>query len=154
MAKTIIGIAIFLLLWKIASEDRRTKSISNRNCTMLLLLGVFSAVVMPKIPLWERVEGALIVSVPMFLLTILIPGAFGGGDIKLMAAAGVLLGWPRTLLALCIAVFAGSIYVAVRMFKKRLKRKDTVAFGPFLCVGIAVAFLWGEKIIEWYLKII
>ena len=30
---------------------------------------------------------------PMYLLTVLIPDCFGGGDIKLIAVAGFLLGW-------------------------------------------------------------
>ena len=37
----------------------------------------------------SRLLGALCVSAPMLALTLVIPGAFGGGDIKLMAAAGL-----------------------------------------------------------------
>lgn len=43
----------------------------------------------------DRLIGALIVSVPMLLLALAIPGAFGGGDIKLMAVSEHFLGQDR-----------------------------------------------------------
>lgn len=75
----------------------------------------------------------------------------GGGDIKLMAAAGLLLGWKEILLALGIGSVAGSI---IHLTLMKLKNKDRVlAFGPYLALGIFTAMLYGDKIIDWYLKI-
>ena len=31
------------------------------------------------------------------------------------------------------------------------KAKESIAFGPFLCVGSAISFLCGEALIRWYL---
>ena len=87
----------------------------------------------------------------MLVLTILIPGAFGGADIKLMAAGGMFLGWRCTVLAAVLAVLLGSIYGLWLLFVKQKERKGTFAFGPFLCAGMAAALLWGDKIIAWFL---
>lgn len=74
----------------------------------------------------------------------------GGGDIKLMAAAGLLLGWKEILLALGIGSVAGSI---IHLTLMKLKNKDRVlAFGPYLALGIFTAMLYGDKMIDWYLR--
>lgn len=72
----------------------------------------------------------------------------GGGDIKMMAAAGLLLGWRKITLALFIGAFAGVIVHSARM---RIRGKSRIlAFGPYLSLGIFIAMLYGEKIITWY----
>ena len=100
----------------------------------------------------ERLIGLFCVSVPMLLLCLVIPGAFGGGDIKLMAAAGLLLGWRLTLLAMFFAILGGGLYGAYLLVKKLADRKDHFAFGPFLCTGIVLAMLAGEPVLQWYLR--
>lgn len=75
----------------------------------------------------------------------------GKGDIKLMAAAGLLLGWENIFLAL----FLGSAFgVVIHTALMALKGKDRVlAFGPYLALGIFIAMLYGERILDWYLFI-
>lgn len=73
----------------------------------------------------------------------------GGGDIKLMAAAGLLLGWQNILLALMIGSIAGSV---IHLTLMKVQGKDRVlAFGPYLAFGIFTAMLYGNEIITWYL---
>lgn len=92
----------------------------------------------------ERLIGSVVVALPMLLLTILIPGAFGGGDIKLMAASGFLLGGTRIIYAMIAAVFAAGAYGILMMLMGRYKRKDKFAFGPFLAMGlVSVLFYQG-----------
>ena len=75
----------------------------------------------------------------------------GGGDIKLMAAAGLLLGWQNILLAMMIGAISGSV---IHLLLMRLKGKDRVlAFGPYLSFGIFAAMLYGREMISWYLNI-
>lgn len=72
----------------------------------------------------------------------------GGGDIKLMAAAGLLLGWQSVLLSLFIGSLSGSV---IHITLMRLRGKERIlAFGPYLAMGIFVSMLYGEKIIQWY----
>ena len=69
----------------------------------------------------------------------------GGGDIKLMAAAGLLLGWQNILLALMIGSIAGSV---IHLTLMKVQGKDRVlAFGPYLAFGIFTAMLYGNEII-------
>lgn len=88
----------------------------------------------------------------LFLITYFLTKkkGIGGGDIKLMAAAGLLLGWQKILLALFIGSVAGMI---IHLLLMKIKGKSKVlAFGPYLAFGIFAAMLYGEAILTWYLN--
>jgi leader peptidase (prepilin peptidase)/N-methyltransferase len=74
----------------------------------------------------------------------------GGGDIKLMAVAGLLLGWELIILSFFIGCVLAAIIHPIRMKINHLNR--ILAFGPYLSVGITVALLFGNEMITWYLK--
>jgi leader peptidase (prepilin peptidase)/N-methyltransferase len=75
----------------------------------------------------------------------------GGGDIKLGAMLGAFLGWKATLLAVFLAVAGGGL-VALGLLGLKLRgRKDPIPFGPFLAAAGAIALLWGDRILSWYL---
>jgi prepilin signal peptidase PulO-like enzyme (type II secretory pathway) len=100
-------------------------------------------------PVWyDALLGAAAGAGPLLLLdriTLLIlkkPG-FGYGDIKLMAAVGLFLGWQSALTALLFAVMIGGMVMMRQMFLSRVKRGDYVAFGPFLCAGVLLAMWFG-----------
>lgn len=70
----------------------------------------------------------------------------GGGDVKLMAAAGLLLGWENMILALFIGAVLGAVIHILRM---RFQKKDRVlAFGPYLAFGVFTAMLYGDGILS------
>lgn len=99
----------------------------------------------------EYVIGFFAVS-GLFLMVYLITKGrgIGGGDIKLMAAAGLLLGWKHIFLALAVGSVAGSV---IHIALMKLKNKNHVlAFGPYLAVGIFTAMLYGDELISWYLR--
>ncbi len=105
-------------------------------------------------PAWqERLIGAVCVSVPMLLLTLAIPGAFGGGDIKLMGAAGLFLGWKLCLTATFLAIVGGGLYGIFLLAARKKGKKEHFAFGPFLCAGMAAALFWGNSLIDQYLRL-
>ncbi len=45
-----------------------------------------------QMSLVDSIIGMFCISLPMFLLNLVIPDSFGGGDIKLMFASGIALG--------------------------------------------------------------
>ena len=75
--------------------------------------------------------------------------AIGGGDVKLMAAAGLLLGWPKIILAFFIGCILGSVIHVARM--KLTKVDHVLAMGPYLAVGCFIAAMWGDLFINWYI---
>lgn len=72
----------------------------------------------------------------------------GGGDVKLMAACGLVLGWKLIILAFLIGCILGAVIHVARM--KISGEGHVLAMGPYLSMGIFIAMLWGNRIIEWY----
>lgn len=75
----------------------------------------------------------------------------GGGDATLMMAAGLVLGWKKVILAFFIACILGAVIHSIRM--KVSKAEKMLALGPYLAAGIYIMMVWGDRIIEWYLKV-
>ncbi len=139
------------ILIAITFIDFDTMTIPNALVIALLVPALASVFVFPEIGLSSRLIGVFIVSAPMLILTFIIPDAFGGGDIKLMAVAGFMLGFPSTLLATFIALlFGGGVAIFILVQKKEGKH---MAFGPYLCLGIFVAQNFGGPIIRCYFSL-
>jgi leader peptidase (prepilin peptidase)/N-methyltransferase len=95
--------------------------------------------------------GFFAVSIPLLLIYILSKGmALGGGDVKLMAACGLLLGWKNITLALMLGCVLGAAIHVFRMKFFNAGRK--LAMGPYLSMGIYIAGLWGTELLTWYLS--
>ena len=107
-----------------------------------------------SITLLSRLIGVFCVSVPLLLITLFVPDAFGGGDIKLMAAAGLYLGYQMTLVSFVLAIISGGAYGIYLLLTKKKDRKAHFAFGPFLCFGMVVSALWGWQLLTWYLTML
>lgn len=76
----------------------------------------------------------------------------GWGDVKLAVLMGLLLGWPRILVALFVSFLTGAIVGIILILIGKKRFGQTVPFGPFLIMGTGAALVWGEKIISMYLK--
>ena len=99
----------------------------------------------------DNIIGAFCVSGFLLLLYLVTKGqGIGGGDIKLMAAAGLFLGWKNIILAFVIGCILGSVIHLIRM--RFSKQNHVLAFGPYLSAGIFISSLWGDRIISAYLN--
>ena len=76
---------------------------------------------------------------------------FGMGDAILMAAGGLMLGLKATITAGFIAVIAAAIY---GVYKKTVDDDNAFAFGPFLCIGLAVAAFINGMFVDMYLHML
>jgi leader peptidase (prepilin peptidase)/N-methyltransferase len=74
----------------------------------------------------------------------------GLGDVKLAAMFGVVLGWQLTLLTLFVASFAGSLWGVALMLRGRGGMKSELPFGTLLAPAAMLVFLWGQRWVEAY----
>jgi prepilin signal peptidase PulO-like enzyme (type II secretory pathway) len=79
------------------------------------------------------------------------PGALGGGDVKLAALIGVIVGFPLIIEALVLGVLCGGVISAVLLITRVRSMRDPIPYGPFLIVGGWVTMLWGTEIAYWFL---
>jgi leader peptidase (prepilin peptidase)/N-methyltransferase len=142
--------AVLGVLLVITLIDADTMEIPDGLNFALLICGVLAIFVAPELPLISRVIGLFCVSVPLFVIALIVPGAFGGGDVKLMAAAGFLLGWQGALVAIVVGVLIGGGWGIYLMASGRKGAKGHFAFGPALCAGITTALFFGTPLINWY----
>ena len=158
----VYGISIETVLYCIMASallalsviDFRTYEIPFGFNLMIAALGLIR--VLTDLPNWTAyVIGFFAVSAPLYLLYFVTKGrGIGGGDIKLMAAAGLLLGWKLAILAFLIGCVLGSVIHVIRMRvadAKGSKAEHVLAMGPYLSAGIFIAALWGDRIVTWYL---
>ncbi len=88
----------------------------------------------------------------LFLIQLVSGGrAMGGGDVFLMAAAGLLLGWKNIILAFVLGCIIGSI-IHITIMKIKKETDNMLPFGPYLSAGIFLSMLFGDSIINWYLS--
>ena len=139
----------FSMLVAISVFDWRTYEIPAGLNIAILTLGILQCVLDYKN--WKLyLIGMVCVSGFLFLLFLLTKGrGIGGGDIKLMFAAGLLLGWQKIILALMIGCIVGSIIHLILM--KVSDKGRMLAFGPYLSAGIFISILFGDTLITWYL---
>jgi len=75
----------------------------------------------------------------------------GGGDIKLMAAAGLLLGGPKVFLGMLLGCVFAVVIHPIRMKVK--KEGNKLAFGPYLAAGLVLSAWFGNELVGWYLSL-
>lgn len=97
----------------------------------------------PLAPAWNLKRGLLgaaIIGTALLLPAIIKPGAFGGGDIKLVAACGFCLGIYTSLWGLLIS-FALSLPQCFYVWKSEAKQTH-IAFAPYLAAGFIIATIF------------
>jgi len=131
--------------------DARTREIPSGVSLFIFLLGIAGTLV--DLQNWQsHVIGLFAISIPLLLLFFATRGkGMGGGDIKLMAGCGLLLGWKLVILSFFLGCFAASVLHLTRMALKKADR--TLSFGPYLSAGVLAALLWGKPLIDWYLQL-
>lgn len=93
--------------------------------------------------------GFFLVSGFLYLVYVITKGrGIGGGDIKLMAVCGLLLGWKLILLSFVLGCIIGSVIHLLRM--KISGQGHVLAFGPYLSIGVILSVFVGNQLIAWY----
>lgn len=76
----------------------------------------------------------------------------GGGDIKLLAMIGTIVGWQGVIFTIFASSAVGTLVGMSIMLVKGKDMKYAVPFGPFLSIGAITYIFFGQRIIDWYLN--
>lgn len=151
----ILSFTAYLCFILIAWIDYKSMKIPNELCGVLFLLGLLAILwqvttigvdslgfhSLAEVKLWEHVLGIFIISVPLYLVNVLYAGAFGAGDVKLMAAAGFYLGYRAAVKATFVGSQVAAVVFVGLILLGKIRMKDKIAFGPYLCVGLIYVLL-------------
>jgi len=119
----------------------------------ILIMGLAVSPFLP-IGFTGAVFGALLGGGVFFALAIAYPGGMGGGDIKLMAAIGSIVGWKMAFLTIMLGSTLGAVVGLAMIAITGKSRKTRIPFGPFLAIGAIISILWGNDIAMAYLPAI
>lgn len=158
-----VSMALVSLLLVISMIDLRHMEIPNGLVVFGLVIGLAqlaASVFTPYFGAWHSyVIGLFAGAVPLLLIAligalVLKRDAMGGGDVKLMAFAGLIIGWQLTITAYVIGIFTGALAGVALMALGKRKRTDAIPFGPFLSLGVVLSLFFGHAIINWYLGLV
>ncbi len=146
--ETLLYCLLFSALLTLSVIDFRTFEIPLGINLFILALGLIRIVT--DYTDWPRyVIGLFLVSGFLYVIYLLTHGrGIGGGDVKLMAVCGLLLGWQLILIGFVAGCIIGSVVHLLRM--KLSGEGHVLAMGPYLSIGVMIAVLWGEKFLVWY----
>ncbi|MEH6558979.1 MAG: A24 family peptidase [Oceanicoccus sp.] len=118
-----------------------------------LLLNSFTMFV----PLYDAVWGAIggylsLWSVYWLFKIITGKEGMGYGDFKLLAALGAWMGWQSLLVIILLSSLVGAIVGSIILIANKQGRNTAIPFGPYLAAAGWIAFLWGDQIIDAYLR--
>jgi prepilin signal peptidase PulO-like enzyme (type II secretory pathway) len=147
---------IFSLLIIIAVYDFRHQIIPDKFVYLFDILAFLNLFRNWKLEIrnWDFLSG-LLAGVVFFgffgLLWLVSRGNWMGlGDAKLALGIGWLLGLFKGILALLVSFWTGALIgiFLLFFFKKEYNLKSRIPFGPFLVLGIIIAFFFGDVIIK------
>jgi leader peptidase (prepilin peptidase)/N-methyltransferase len=76
----------------------------------------------------------------------------GYGDFKLLAAMGAWIGWQMLPLIILLSSLVGAAIGLIMIGLRRHKSSQPMPFGPFIALAGWTALMWGDQIIDTYLR--
>jgi len=80
-------------------------------------------------PAWLAVAGAILVPGCCSCVAAFGEGAFGGGDVKLLVAVGLLAGFLRVVIAVFAGAMMAGVVIAVLLVTRRVTLKSYIPLG-------------------------
>lgn len=122
----------------VAFIDFIYKLIPNKLVIAIMLLGALS-LIFRDITVTNAISGMIAGGVIFFLLA-LVPGAIGGGDVKLVFALGLFVGLRGILTTIMLTFIIASVVSIILILCKIKTTKEYIPLGPFIAVGTFIAY--------------
>ena len=87
----------------------------------------------------------IVISIPFLISAVLVKNSIGGGDIKLTAAVGIVLGFRKGIYGLILGLsFLVLFYLLIvlksKVMKKQVDRNVPMPLAPFLGIGFMIIY--------------
>ena len=156
------GLVALVFLWSLiclTMIDIDTQLLPDSITLPLLWLGLIAN----YFGLYTSLEDALLGAIfgylslwSVFWLFKIITGkeGMGYGDFKLLAALGAWMGWQFLPLIILLSSLVGAIIGIAGIIILGRNKNIPIPFGPYLAIAGWIAFIWGERIIDFYFQFI
>lgn len=88
-----------------------------------------------------QTAGGFLVGVILYLLSIISKQAIGSGDGMVLAVTGIVLGFMGNIILLFSSLLAAGLYSGLMLALKKIKKKSSIPFIPFMLVGYDVLLI-------------
>lgn len=151
ITQTVFYLFVAFVFVVLTFYDFLFKEIPDQVSLPAIFIAILYAVLNSTFTLTELLVG---IAIPVAFFGLLHFGSqgrwMGGGDIRIGALMGALLGYPMVLAGLFFGYLFGSVYSLVGLVFKQFSRQTQIPFAPFLLLGAYVAMFWGRQIMDWY----
>ncbi len=130
------SIVLLILLSICAIEDLKHKEVTVTYILLFGILGVLLHLFYPEASVYSMLWG-LLLGVAVILISILTHGEIGLGDGILLTVTGIYLGGYQNLELFLIGICLAGIWSLGAILLKKKKRKEKIAFMPFLLMAYA-----------------
>lgn len=156
--ETLRYVVLFAILFTLSLVDIEISIIPDRFIIAAIVWWVVTLPLMHESvvsQLKSGLIGAFVIAGAMLLMSLLfdkISGkeSMGGGDIKLYFVCGLYLGPLRGFLCIILSCILGLL--AAALLGKN--RDEPFPFGPAIAVSCVICMLFGQYVVDWYLKLL
>lgn len=148
-------LSIALLIGAVATaEDLWRRRISNHTSVGAFALGLAAQTALYGLKGLGSALAGTAAGFLVFLIFFLL-GGMGGGDIKLMAGFGAVIGWDRILPAAVMTAIVGALFALVYLLVRKIRGKskltdsdkaaepEAIPYAPAISLGVLLSFAAG-----------
>lgn len=151
--EVIIAWTLISLFMIIFVSDVTYMLIPNKILLAYSAIFVIERLFFPLMPWWNSLVGAAVGFVLLLSIAVVSNGGMGGGDIKLFAVIGFVVGTKTVLLSFFLATLYGAAFGIAALLLRKVKRGNPIPFGPFIAVGTLTAYYCGDIILQYYFRL-
>ena len=130
------SVVLLILLSICAVEDLKQKEVTVTYILLFGIIGVFLHLFYPGCSVYSMLWG-LLLGIAVMAMSVLTHGEIGLGDGILLTVTGVYLGGYQNLELFLIGICLAGVWSLGVILLKKKKRKDKIAFMPFLIMAYA-----------------
>lgn len=157
--ETLVYFAFISTLWVVTLIDIDHRIIPDTISLPGIPVFFLASLAIPAVTVKESLLGILIGGGSLYAIAwaysaVKKVDGMGGGDIKLLAMIGALIGWKGVLFTLFASSSLGTVVGVGIMIATGKNMKLAVPFGPFLSAGAVIYVFFGPRLIDWYLNVL
>lgn len=128
--------------------DFEFKIVPDKIVVFLLLYGITINTITSKEAIVSGLLGLAVGGLSLLILALIYEDGLGGGDVKLVAAIGLYVGWSHILIIIWLAAILAILMFAISYLIKKVSFKQTIPFVPYLSMAAFIDMLMGQELIN------
>ena len=164
--RSVLGVMLFAVLVLVTASDVKYQIIPDQFTIAVAVIAVAYAVTdvafdhvlnekwyQPLIGM--AVGGGVLMIMDLFSFAVLKKEGFGFGDVKLLAALGIMFGWKYVLTVMVMASLVAAVHFLILIFVHNGKMDEGtyLPMAPYLCLGSAITLIalpWIRQLFDLY----